>query len=75
MATALFLAFIFLYYFESIQGLGIFFLGLVDPIWNRLLSPAYQKKPGFSILHAWVCNIKKIKVGNNAVAIICFYVN
>jgi len=27
-----------------------FFLGLVDPSRNRLISTAYQKKPGFSIL-------------------------
>ena len=28
-----------------------FFLGLEDPSRNRLLSMAYQKKPGFSVLH------------------------
>ena len=27
-----------------------FFLGLVDPSWNRLVSTAYQKKPGFIVL-------------------------
>ena len=29
-----------------------FFLGLVDPSRNRLVSTAYQKKPGFSVLPA-----------------------
>ena len=33
------------------QGLD-FFLGLVDPSQSRLVSKAYQKKPGFSVLHA-----------------------
>ena len=30
---------------------------LVDPSWNRLVSTAHQKKPGFSCLHAQVYNI------------------
>ena len=29
-----------------------FFLGLVDPSRNRLVSTAYKKKPGLSVLHA-----------------------
>ena len=30
----------------------IYFLGLMDLSRNRLVSTAYQKKPGFSVLHA-----------------------
>ena len=36
----------------------IYILELVDPSRNRLASTAYQKKPGFSVLRAQVCNIK-----------------
>ena len=62
---------------KTYQGLANFFLGLVDSRRNRLVSTAYQKKPGFSVFHAYVCNIKitkKIRVGNNDDAIIYFYV-
>ena len=31
-----------------------FFLGLVDPSRNGLVSTAYFAKPGFSVLHAWM---------------------
>ena len=36
---------------KNIQGPESF-LGLVEPSRNRLVSTAYQKKPGFSVLHA-----------------------
>ena len=35
---------------KNIQGLGIFFLGMVDPSRNGLVSTAYFAKPGFSVL-------------------------
>ena len=37
---------------KSTQGLGSF-LGLVDPLRNRLASTEYFAKQGFSVLHAW----------------------
>ena len=37
---------------EKASRVWEFFLGFVDPSRNRLVSTSYQKKPGFTLLHA-----------------------
>ena len=37
---------------QKASRVWVFFLGLMDSSWNRLVSTAYQNRPGFSVLHA-----------------------